>query len=39
MHIVTAHDVEQLTNVSHSWRRLYLIEILRLLYLRARWPI
>jgi hypothetical protein len=36
MHIMTAHDVEQLTSVSHSWRRRYVIEILRLLYFRAR---
>ena len=36
MHIMTAHDVEQLTSVSHSWRRRYVIEILRLLYLGAR---
>jgi hypothetical protein len=36
VHILTAHDVEQLTNVLHSWRRRYLIEIIHLLYHRVR---
>jgi hypothetical protein len=36
MPTMTGHDVEQLTNITNSWRRRYLVEVLSLLYSGAR---
>jgi hypothetical protein len=35
MLIMTGRDLDRLTNISHSWRRRYLTEVLHLLYLGA----